>query len=169
MKHFNMKSGVVPWGCSSGLHELHVSGSKMCLFFFFSFCNFTFYFSLWKSVGQRYCSSVYMQKYSSLRSLVLLKITTNKERKKKTTQEQQQQNNQIPNKINLILSACGSVLCDVWMFIKPMVILHNDILFVLTIFCISVTLNRQEAAKNGVVWKRREGMLALWLPNFSIH
>lgn len=39
------------------------------------------------------------------------------------------------------MSACGSVFCDVWMFIKPMVILHNDILFVLAIFWISIALN----------------------------
>lgn len=45
MKHFNIKSWVVPWSCSSGLHELHVSAGKMCLFFF-SFCKCTFYFSL---------------------------------------------------------------------------------------------------------------------------
>lgn len=58
MKHFNIKSSVVPWSCSSGLHELHVSGGKMCLFFFFPFHSFsfrkgTFCFNLLEICGAR--------------------------------------------------------------------------------------------------------------------
>jgi len=43
-------------------------------------------------------------------------------------------NKQTPNNNHLIMSACGSVFRDVWNSVRPVVILYNDILFVLTIF-----------------------------------
>lgn len=136
MKHFNIKSWVVPWSCSSGLHELHVSGGKICLFFSFFLFPFAKVHSVsicWKFLAQSNCSSAYNAKIFCLEMSCTLKnnhIEINKEK----TQFNNNTNKQIPNKIRLTMPACHSVFCCVKMFIKLIVILYNDILFVLSIF-----------------------------------
>lgn len=128
----------------------------MCLFFCLPFANIHSISVSWKFWGQSNCSSAYMQRYCAPRCFVLLKKITNKSINKEQKLKNKK-NKQIPNKIHLKMSACGSVFCDVWMFIKPMVILHNDILFVLTIFWISVALTLTDRKHRKVKLSGKEG------------